>query len=357
MPFLSVSHKNFRNLQSNSIDLSAKEIFFIGKNGQGKSNIIESLYMSAYGSSFRTKNDNELLCYNESFFTIKSIFKDESEKSNFINIKYSENKKKIEKNAKIIKDRKELINTIPCILFSHEDLEFIVGEPERKRFFIDQTLSLYDNFYIDDLRKYKKILKTRNTLLKEKKYDLLDTIDIQLVEVGSEIQAKRRDIIYQFNIYFKDLYNDIAKIDNIHIKYYPSWKSYSKNEILAKLLEKREIDKAMGTTMSGIHRDNIKFLKYENNFIPSTSMGQRRLIALILRHIQALLYKKITLKKPILLLDDVLLELDQEKREKIMNLLPDYEQLFCTFLETENFKNYKKSQTKIYSVSNGVCYE
>ncbi|MGL4983052.1 MAG: DNA replication/repair protein RecF [Treponemataceae bacterium] len=357
MPFLSVSHKNFRNLENTSIDLSSKEIFFIGKNGQGKSNIIESLYMAAYGSSFRTKNDSELLTYNEPFFTIRSIFKDESEKSNFINIQYSDNKKKIEKNGKIIKDRKELINTIPCVLFSHEDLEFVVGEPERRRFFIDQTLSLYDDFYIDALRKYKKILKTRNAILKEKKYDLLDTIDIQLIECGIEIQTKRNDIIYQFNLYFKDLYNEISKIDNVHIKYYPSWKNYSRAEILSKLLEKREIDKAMGTTMSGIHRDNIRFFRNDNNFVPSTSMGQRRLIALILRLIQAKLYIKITSKNPILLLDDVLLELDQEKREKIMFLLPEYEQLFCTFLETENFQNYKKTHTKIYNVADGICSE
>ena len=93
----------------------------------------------------------------------------------------------------MLHDRKELINTMPCVLYNHDDLDFAIGEPERRRFFIDQSLSMYDVLYIDILRNYKKILRNRNISLKEQKFDLLDVYDMQLVQNGLEIQKKRKN--------------------------------------------------------------------------------------------------------------------------------------------------------------------
>ena len=173
MPILSLSLNNFRNLENKTIDLLSKEVYFVGENGQGKSNLLEAIYMSSYGNSFKTHADSEIVRYNESSFFIKCFFREENGNSHTINTYYDSLKpikKIIEKNGKKIKDKKDIINTIPCVLFCHEDLDFVIGEPERKRFFLDQSLTMYDIFYIDYLRKYKKILKNRNILLKEKKY-------------------------------------------------------------------------------------------------------------------------------------------------------------------------------------------
>ena len=146
MPFLYQTLYNFRNLKNDTIDLSNREVYFVGENGQGKSNILESLYYSSYAVSFRTHTESQIIKKNQKNFSINSIYKknDEIQK---VSIIYDEGKKRIEKNGKKIVDRKELINTIPCILFCHDDMRFATGEPENRRFFIDQSLTLYDSLY------------------------------------------------------------------------------------------------------------------------------------------------------------------------------------------------------------------
>ena len=357
MPFLSLSTYNFRNLENKTIDLLSKEVYFVGENGQGKSNLLEALYISSYASSFRTKVENELIKNGENEYSIRGFFREESEKTTSISITYKNGKKRIEKNGKQIKDRKELINAIPCVLFCHDDLEFSVGEPERRRFFIDQCLSMYDVVYIDVIRKYKQILKNRNIVLKEQKFDLLEMYDISLVKEGLEIQKRRKKAIFKFNTIFTSLYEQISGIEGVKIHYEPSWKSEDENEVLDYVLSKREGDKTMGTTLSGPHRDRIYFVKDGKNFISTASTGQRRLIALILRIAQATYYTEITGKKPILLMDDVLLELDPNKRQSLTALLPKYDQLFCTFLPGEPYERYKHSTTRIYQIENGDWVE
>lgn len=362
MPILSISYVNYRNIQDSTINLLSKEVYFVGENGQGKSNLLESIYYSAYGNSFRTHLDSEIIKNNQKNFSLRTVFRDENNISNNIFISYENSKKKIEKNGKAVKDRKELINTMPCVLFCHEDLEFAVGEPERKRFFLDQCLSMFDVMYIDLNRNYKKLLKNRNISLKENKYEMLDIYDSQLAQIGIEIQKKRRNAIFQFNQIFGNLYEKVTGIDGVSIKYDPSWKVNEKiipeyEEVINILLTKREMDKVMCTTMSGPHRDRIKYIRNGKDFVPSASTGQRRLLAILLRIGQAIFYKNITNKKPILLMDDVLLELDPEKRKSINSLLPEYEQLFCTFLPGEPYEKYMKSSTSVYEIIKGQWNE
>lgn len=356
MPFKSVNFYGFRNLDDSEIDLLGKEVYFVGINGQGKSNILETLYLSSYGNSFRTNTDSEMICFGKNSFGIKAVFVSDSGLENDINIIYQNKEKIIRKNGKQIKDRKELINTIPCVLFCHEDLDFVIGSPERKRWFLDQTLSMYEDSYINELRKYRKILKTRNLILKEQnenKISVLDSIDIQLVLSGLEIQQKRQRCIEEFNTVFSAIYEEITGISNVRLKYEPSWKKNDFDSNLEELKNKRNIDFLMKTTMSGVHRDKIKFYRDNNQFIPSSSTGQRRILALLLRVSQANFYYKKTYIKPVLLMDDVLLELDIEKRKRFIDLLPEYDQLICTFLPQEPYNEYKSEDTKIYYISEG----
>ena len=125
------------------------------------------------------------------------------------------------------------------------------------------------------------------------------------------------------------------------------------DEVLFNLKNKREVDKILGTTMSGPHRDKIIFVKGSVSFVPTASTGQRRLIALILRTAQAVYYTQVTGRKPVLLMDDVLLELDPDKRQKVTALLPEYDQLFCTFLPGEPYQRYKHDTTRIYEIKEG----
>ena len=362
MPFLYQTFYNFRNLKNDTIDLSNREVYFVGQNGQGKSNILESLYYSSYGISFRTHNDNQIVKNGEKNFSLNSLYKIDETNSQKISIILENGKKRIEKNGKRIQDRKELINTIPCILFCHDDMKFATGEPENRRFFIDQSLTLYDSLYIDDLRNYTKIVKSRNKILKDHNYEMLDVFDSQLAQYGLIIQDKRKKAIFQFNQIFGKLFEEITGIEGVKIAYDPSWKEIIKEnekffpaaqDILNLLLEKRASDKILETTVSGPHRDKIYFVKDGKNFIQTASTGQCRLISLILRVAQAVYYTRATNLKPVLLMDDVLLELDPDKRTKLTALLPEYEQLFCTFLPGEPYERYMHDTTKVYKIENG----
>ncbi|MBQ4235831.1 MAG: DNA replication/repair protein RecF [Treponema sp.] len=363
MPFLSLSPVNYRNLINKPIDLLAKEVYFTGENGQGKSNLLEALYCSSYGSSFRTRADSELIKNGEESMSLRTIYREENGNVHTTSVVLEKGQKKIEKDGKIIHDRKELINTMPCVLYSHDDLDFAEGSPERRRFFIDQSLSMYDVMYIDVMRRYKRILKNRNICLKERKFELFDTYDIQLIMNGLEIQKKRKDAVFQFNQIFEKMYENISGISGVNIRYLPSWKNPDEvslpniDEIMETVKSKREIERALGTTVTGPHRDKIVFEKNGGPFVPKASTGQRRLIALILRTAQAVFYTQVTSKKPVLLMDDVMLELDPEKRRKLTALLPDYDQLFCTFLPGEPYENYMHESTRVYKIEKGAWTE
>ena len=366
MPFLYQTFYNFRNLKNDTIDLSNREVYFVGENGQGKSNILESLYYVAYGISFRTHVDSQIVKNGEKNFSVNSLYNKENSDTQKVAVIFEENKKRIEKNGKKIHDRKELINTIPCILFCHDDLRFATGEPECRRFFIDQSLTMYDSTYIDDMRNYKKILKTRNQILKNHEYEMLDVYDSQLAQLGLVIQEKRKKAVFQFNQIFGKIYEEITGIQGLTISYDSSWKEIqtengkrfpSPEDIKSLLFEKRENDKYLETTMSGPHRDRINFILNRKLFVPVASTGQCRLISLILRVAQSVYFTRTTGLKPVLLMDDVLLELDPNKRAKLTAMLPEYDQLFCTFLPGEPYERYMKESTKIYHIENGEWHE
>ena len=373
--FLYQTFYNLRNLKNDTIDLSSREVYFVGENGQGKSNLLESLYYSAYGTSFRTHNESQIIKNGEKAFSVNSMFKKSDDDMQKITLVFENGKKRIDKNGKRIQDRKELINTIPCILFCHDDMKFAIGEPECRRFFIDQSLTLYDNLYIDDIRNYKKILKSRNLILKNHQYDLLETFDSQLAYYGLIIQEKRKKAIFQFNEIFGKIFYEVTGIEGVKIVYEPSWKEIitekltadnkiiteknfpASQDIINLLLSRQELDKRFETSMSGPHRDKINFIKDKVLFVPTASTGQRRLLSLILRIAQSIYYTRVTGLKPVLLMDDVLLELDPDKRAKINSLLPEYEQLFCTFLPGEPYERYMKDTTKVYNIKGGEWFE
>ncbi|WP_029410870.1 DNA replication/repair protein RecF [Treponema pedis] len=353
MPFLSVSFYNFRNLKDGAIDISSPEVFLVGKNGQGKTNFLEGLYISAYGNSFRTRSANQIFKKDSNEMSVRVLYKESEQVSHTISVSVQDKKKEIQKNFKKIKNGKDLISTIPCILFYGDDMEFASGTPSRKRFFIDQSISLCNADFIDYLVKYSKTLRSRNIVLEQKKTIVLDSIDEIFAPTAVYITKERAKIIEEFNKEFSLLYEQIGGISGVEIIYRPAIKAKTVEEFLILLAEKRQSDLFDKTTSLGPHRDRIHFIKDKKPFIEHASNGQKRLLALVLRMLQAKEYTKKTGRKPVFLMDDVLLELDPEKRRKFMEILPEYEQLFCTFLPGEPYKNYQKEKTKVYFVEEG----
>ena len=356
MGFTSLKTFDFRNLENQKIDLGHKEIFLTGENGQGKSNFPEAIYILSYGSSFRTHQDNLLIKNNCKEMTLYGEYSRKNEMSNSVSINLSGKVKKINYNGKIIKDRKDLIQNIPSIIFSHEDLSFVNGTPERKRWFLNQTISLYNSAYIEHLRNYRKILKLRNFEIKNDKKDLMDVYNYQLADAGLKLQKSRDTTIKEFNKTFSPLFKEISGFDEeLFIDYLPSWKKCTtESDVVERLESKIPTDFALGTTSSGPHRDGLKYNYQSMDYSKIASTGQLRLISLVLRVAQSIFFSEKTKKKPLLLLDDVLLELDNKRRMKFLEFLPEYEQIFFTFLPGEHYNEYIMDDTAVFNVVDGV---
>jgi DNA replication and repair protein RecF len=348
----------FRNLVDDEVNIHAKDIFLVGENGQGKTNFLEALYYCSYASSFRGVRDKEVVRNGEKDFS--ASVKLNASLYNRVLIKFENGKKTVYRDGKLAEDRKELLEISPCIVFCHEDMEFVAGSPERRRWFFDQSQSLYDLVYLDDLRKYRRVLKTRNTVLKESRGDLwgrtaamLDVLDPQLVSYGLRLMEKREEAARLFSGIFEPLYEQVSGIANVIVRYIPSWKEDSEVAILALLEEHREADVAAGFSLFGPHRDRYLFSRLNAEFSGKASTGQRRLLALLLRIAQARRFSGMTGRNPMLLLDDVLLELDPEKRRFLLSVMPEYDQAFYTFLPEEPYERYRKSDTLVYYVKEG----
>jgi len=365
MFFSSLRTASFRNLADTEFFTGAKDVFLIGENGQGKSNFLEALYFCAYASSFRTARDSELARNGEKDFSAKVTLSQSV--NDEILIKFEKGKKTILINGKHAEDRKELLSIAPSIVFCHEDMEFVSGTPERRRWFFDQTLSLYDPVYLEDLRRYKRILKSRNTLLRDfsqqkqgvqkttsgELNSVLDALDPQFALYGFKLMEKREKAVQDFSGIFGPLYEEVSDISGITVQYIRSWKGITENDILSLLQQRRAGDMSAGQTLCGPHRDRYTFAHNGADFTVKASTGQRRLLALLLRAAQARRFSTMTGLNPLLLLDDVLLEMDGEKRRRFLSVLPCYDQAFYTFLPEEPYQRYQKEDTLVYNVKQG----
>jgi DNA replication and repair protein RecF len=367
MSFKRARFFGFRNLEDSEIDLNAEKVFLVGENGQGKTNFLEAIYYLSYGSSFRGLVDSFIPQKGNSGFGLQADVVGTERGSPFVDtiaVKVEGTTKDIRINGKLLKDRKELVFRNPAVVFCHEDFSFASGDPERRRFFFDQCTGMISLSYIDTLRSYKKVLKQRNAALKEKAEDLLDALDPQFIRYGLELMAAREMIHARFQVFFPNLYEHVSLLGNeLSIQYQGSWpKGASFDDIQALLLLKRESEILFGTTRTGPHRDRWNFTQTASIFTDTASTGQLRLISLILRVVQARIYADYAKTSttgpawPVLLLDDVLLELDVGRRRRFLELLPPEglgAQSFFTFLPEEPWTDYASKDTMVYKVENG----
>ena len=361
----SVRTSSFRNLNDSATPTCAPNVFLVGENGQGKSNFLEALYFCSYASSFRGARDLEIVRNGErDFAAALSIAGDETVSSDIL-VKFEKGKKTVSIDGKKIQDRKDLLSVVPCIIFCHEDMEFVSGSPERRRWFFDQVLSMSDPVYLDDLRRYRWVLKSRNSALRDNASrklggdldTLLDALDRQYALYGIKLMEKRHEAARLFSQVFAPLYRDVSGIAGMEVCYAPSWKIGGEEEVFSRIAARRAADAAAGLSLSGPHRDRYAFCLggagSGADFAAKASTGQRRLLALLLRVAQARRYAQASGKNPILLLDDVLLEMDGEKRRRFLLSLPPCDQAFYTFLPDEPYQRYRSGDTLVYRVYDG----
>ena len=355
MRFKELKYYNFRNIDNSSINTDCRNVILEGINGQGKTNILESVYLLSYGSSFRTGNSKEIITFNKDRVHIVGIAVSDDGLERKVEYVNHGGKRRILLDGKEIRDRKELIYNFPSIVFSHDDINFVKGEPEYRRRFFDQTFSMYNPVYLDSLRRYKTILMQRNAAIKARQSSLLSLYDERLAKYGLEVSKEREEGVRMFNEIFPSLYKEISQTEKeLSIRYQPSWRDLkSEDEVVNYLESTRERDMNLLTTSSGIHRD--RFTVYDENgpFSQSGSTGQIRLASLLFRLAEARFFIKMTGKKPVLLIDDVLLELDNVKRGNFLSLLNDYSQAFFTFLPDEKYFSSRKDEMLEYTVREG----
>jgi recF protein len=357
MPFESVRFSSFRNLEDAEVRCDAERVFLVGENGQGKTNFLEALYYLSYGASFRGPVDAEVARHGSAGFSLTGMVmsEDSSSPAEDIRVLWESKNKDIRRCGKPVRDRKELVALNPAVVFCHEDYSFAAGEPERRRFFFDQSAGLVSAGYIDLLRDYKRILKQRNAALKDRREELVVLLDMQLAAMGIQLREQRRRLEAEFNERFALRYEAVSLLGTeVRIRYRPNWpEELDLGGIIERLESKRAEELALGTSLSGPHRDRWSFSCESGDFSASASTGQLRLLSLTLRMVQAEYYHAATGRLPVLLLDDVLLELDRGKRKRFLGLLPRASQSFFTFLPGESWEEYRTDSTLTYEVRDG----
>jgi len=364
MAFEHIRIARFRNIDEAELKLGPGSIFLLGENGQGKTNFLEALYFLCYGSSFRTRQNKEIAMHGSSEFLLRAEWSElDTPVREQISLCYGiDGRKEIELNEKLLNDRKELVAHNPAVVFCHEDFAFASGVPEERRFFFDQCAGMLWLEYIDVLRLYRRVLKHRNMALKSGTISILDALDEQLAKYGFELMAFRYKLESLFKEKFSEDYERVSRLGTkLAIQYVPSWSAENSiDEIVKALASRRERDLEVATTLSGPHRDRWIFIQEERDFSPFASTGQLRLASLILRIVQVELYAELRNSKapryPVLLLDDVLLELDVAKRRRFFSLLPSNTlgaQAVFTFLPEEPWREYADDHTIVYRVTNG----
>ena len=351
MSFSSVETLSFRNLADGAVRTDAPSVFVVGDNGQGKTNFLDAVYTLCYGSSFRAGQDSEVPRTGTRAWSARGVNPDGS----WCHVSWDSGVKTIREDDKPVHDRKRLVERNPAIVFCHEDMEFARGEPERRRFFFDQTASLVSVGYIDLLRAYRRALKARNVALKERSLDVLDVLDIQVASYGLGLRDERARLSVEFDERFAPRYEKVSRLGTrVGVAYRPSWRlDEGADDVVNRLAAARDRELALGTSLSGPHRDRFAFVDDAGDFSDRASTGQLRLLSLTLRIAQAEHYAAVSGRAPILLLDDVLLELDPEKRRRFMENLPEADQSFFTFLPGEPYRDYANDATLVYWTHDG----
>ncbi len=343
---------NFRNYDNTLIELNKGINVFYGDNAQGKTNIIESIYLSSIGKSFRTKKDNELVnIKNKEMAIIETEFT-KVDRIGKIKLEIID-KKNIYINGVKAKKISEILGNINIVLFSPDDISIFKGGPSKRRKVLDIMISQLRPAYIYNLNLYLKTIEQRNNYLRLIKYEnkseeLLDIWDEKLAEYAENVYKYRKEFIEKIKEKIVDIHKKITQ-DNEMIRIDFISDFFNKEQYLLKLRKDRQKDIDRGFTTKGIHRDDFTIYLNEKPLNIFGSQGQHRTVLLSLKITELnIIYDEIG-EYPILLLDDFMSELDNSRRE---SLLKNIENTQVIITCTENLKIPEKEQ-KIFFVENG----
>lgn len=346
--------QNFRNIKALSIDFDKEINVICGENAQGKTNIIEALWLFSGAKSFRSTNDSAFIKFGEKGAKIHTEY-DFMGTENSAEILFSE-KRTAFYNEKKLQNTSDLAGKFNAIVFSPNDLSLVTDGPDKRRRFLDISIGqLYPN-YIEILKNYSRAIMQRNKIIKDYKYDktlsvMLDVFETEIVDMGNKIIKYRKKYIEILNSFAGTVYSGISSGKEIIESEY-----ITKNgdEIDTEMLKNsRERDMFTATTSVGPHRDDINFKINGISARSYGSQGQKRSVAIAVKLAGAEVIKKVSGEYPICLLDDVMSELDESRQNYILNHIREW-QSFITCCDTSNIKKLKEG--KIIKIKNGEVF-
>ncbi|MBQ7751940.1 MAG: DNA replication/repair protein RecF [Clostridia bacterium] len=348
---------NFRNYENETVSFGENTNVFFGNNAQGKTNILEAVFLFSHGRSHRTKSDSEMINFGSDFMRLCLEFSDANRDYKAVLQLGKNGKKSITINNVPITKLSMLMRYLNVVMFSPEDLQIIKGAPQIRRHFLDEAISQLYPVYLKRLISYHKNLAQKNNLLKKMHFsenisaDMLDVWNEQLSDDGSFIMKYRADFIEKLNGYASEIHKEICK-ENLNLLYTPSVDCdiIDKENFYKKLssVSSREIEN--GSSLYGIQRDELRFYIGDKEIKNFASQGQQRTAVLSLKMAQTELIADVRNEYPVLLLDDIMSELDFDRRAYLWGKIKD-KQVILTCTDLEDAKD--GSVSDIFEVVSG----
>ena len=351
---------NFRNYKKQIFDNFSNLNIIIGKNGIGKTSIIEAIYLGSLAKSFKTNNEQLIIRNDSEFFRIKIYYFDYGPKKN-LEVFYDKDGKKTKINSKIQRKLSEFISQYRVIILSPDELKLIKSSPNTRRNYINIQISQLHKEYLHFLNNYNILIKNKNDFLKklmfnsnlDKRY--LDILDEKIVEEGMKIYSYRKKYIDMINDYINDIFTNYQQNSKVSIKYISDYEVDDKEKLLNILKKNRNKEINIGMTSFGIHRDDYEFIQNGNNAKEYSSQGIQKLIVLAMKLSEVQIFVKKYDIFPILLLDDLFSELDEKNRNNIFKSLDSKIQLFITTTDLKNINKRIISKAKIFNLDERMC--
>lgn len=356
--------ENFRNLENLELSFDKKINIFVGNNAQGKTNILESIYFLAITKSHRTRNELNLIKKDTLYTKVSALYLNDNEKPNRLSILLNEKGKKVEVNNMIQKKISNYLSNLNVIMFCPDDLDIVKGSPSIRRKFLNIELSQLNKVYVSKLKEYNLVLKQRNEYLKQKNNakfnkNYFDILTKQIIEKNIEIVKFRYKFIDEINEFLEDIFNNIFESGVLKIKYksFIEKEDLNKKEVNDLLFKKFERiftnELLQKTTLLGCHKDDFQMYLNDLSVMDFCSQGQQRLTILSLKLAELEVFIKKNNIYPIVLLDDIFSELDENKKNNIIKYFNNKIQIFISTTEINDIKQSFKENSDIFVVENG----
>lgn len=354
---------NYRNYYSLTTKFNRNSNIIIGNNAQGKTNLLEAIYICATGISFRTNRDREIINFNKNQAYI-GVNISVGKYDKFIEVKMDrERSKRIRVNKTELKNNKELNSGLNVVVFTPEDLSLVKGGPGERRNFLDMEISQIKPVYNYNISRYNKILFQRNNLLKANRlqsniHSLLEIFDLQLAKIGTEIILERKRYVDELSYIANRVHNNITlNTEDLKLKYISNIeildnKLEMERRYLEKLRKNVNRDLELTSTQLGPHRDDIGISINNKDARTYGSQGQQRTIVLSIKLAELEFIKKHRGLYPVLLLDDVFSELDEQRKKYLIDSFKDT-QTFITVTDAVDLKEMETVEKSIYHIENG----